>query len=48
MPSLLDSMNVTLRRAALEAGTCSDERSEVRGGGEVRRIPRNVQAGEWV
>jgi hypothetical protein len=48
MPSLLDGMNVTLRRAALEARTCSDERSEGRGEGEVGEIPRNVQAAERV
>jgi hypothetical protein len=32
MPSLLDGMDVTLRRATLEARTCSDGRSEGRGG----------------
>jgi hypothetical protein len=48
MPSLLDGMNVTLRRAAFEARTCSEERSEGSGGGEVGRIPRNVQAGEMI
>jgi hypothetical protein len=46
MPSLLDGMNVALRRAALEARTCSTNGQ--RGGverGSGGRIPRKVQAG---
>jgi hypothetical protein len=49
MPSLLDGMNVTFRRAALETRTCWTKGQ--RGGvGRVRGrgIPRNVQAGERV
>ena len=48
MPSLFNGMNVTLGRAALKARTYSknNQRDEMERGS--RRVPRKVQAGEWV
>lgn len=47
MPSLLDGMNVTLGRAALEARTCSTNGQRGEGWGEEVYLEK-CRLGEWV